>query len=229
MTNSTYRYPPDEFDVAVPGGAPVGVHRAPRSGWSSAWPFLLVALVCAGVAWGGITLLSGGGNEGNSAAEPTASVSPGPSASASGAADGEGGGQNEGEGGEGGNEPSGEPSDAAGGGDALPGDPALADLTVTIGVYNDGAGSGMAGTTATNLQAAGFSGEIHPLDAGAANGPAAGSVTANTVLYGGDRADTASAVADALGISGANVQESADVAAHPTEGVWVILVTPPGA
>lgn len=228
MTNSTYRYPPDEFDVAVPGGAPVGVHRAPRSGWSSAWPFLLVALVCAGVAWGGITLLSGGGDEGGSVAEPTANVSADPSASPSGSADGEGGGETEGEDGEGDGEPSADPSEG-GDEDALPGDPALADLTVTIGIYNDGAGQGMAGTTATNLQAEGFTGEIHPLDAGAEYGPAPGAVTANTVMYGGDRADTASAVAEALGISGANVQESADVAAHPSEGVWVIIVTPPGA
>ncbi|MBL0888805.1 LytR C-terminal domain-containing protein [Myceligenerans indicum] len=223
MTNSTYRYPPDEFDVAVPGGAPVGVHRAPRSGWSSAWPFLLVALVCAGVAWGGITLLSGGGNDPNSAAEPNASVSADPSPSSSEGAEGEGDGQNDGDGGdEPSEESSSEPEEAQ-----YPGDPAAANMAADIGVYNDSGEAGVAGAVATNLQAAGFTGNLNAGNAGDPNGPQAGAVTANSVLYGPDRADTASAVAEALGIPAENVQESADVGAHPTEAVWVVLVTPP--
>ncbi|MDR7383789.1 LytR C-terminal domain-containing protein [Promicromonospora iranensis] len=220
MTKSGYPYPPDEFDVAVPGGAPVGVHRAPRSGWSSAWPFLLVAVVCAAVAWGGITLLSGGGDD---PAEAQGGASPSVSASGSGAPSTEPSG-----------EPSGEPSAPASSPSAeaqYPGDPALANKSseTVIGVYNNGGDGmgGMAGTATTNLQAAGFEGEIHPLDTGAEFGPAADSVTANTVLYGGDRADTASAVAETLGVDPANVQQSDDVANHPTEGIWVILVTPP--
>lgn len=223
MTNSTYRYPPDEFDVAVPGGAPVGVHRAPRSGWSSAWPFLLVALVCAGVAWGGITLLSGGGNDGGPAAEPTANVSANPSASSSEGAEGEGGGEN---GGEGGEEPSGEPS-ASPDAPQYPGDPANANMAAEIGVYNDSGQEGVAAAVATNLQTAGFTGNLNAGNAGEPNAPAVDAVAVNTVLYGPERADTASAVADALGIPPENVQESADVGAHPTEAVWVIMATAP--
>lgn len=218
MTKSGYPYPPDEFDVAVPGGAPVGVHRAPRSGWSSAWPFLLVAVVCAAVAWGGITLLSGGDDP----AEASGGASPSTSASASASA------------------PEASPSTSASAPASpsapaaeYPGDPALANKSAEtiIGVYNNGGEGmdGMAGVVATNLQAAGFQGEIHPLDTGVEGGPARDSVTANTVLYGGDRADTASAVAEALGVEPANVQQSELTAAHPTEGVWVILVTPPAA
>lgn len=224
MTNSSYRYPPDEFDVAVPGGAPVGVHRAPRSGWSSAWPFLLVALVCAGVAWGGITLLSGGGGDGESVADPTANVSPSPTVSPSEGAEGEGGGENGGEGGEGDAEPSGEPSE--GGQEAqYPGDPSIADMAATIGVYNDSGEGGVAAAVVTNLEVAGFTGTLNAGNAGEANAPALGAVAVNSVLYGPDRGDTASAVAEALGIPPENVQESADVGAHPTEAVWVVMAT----
>lgn len=236
MTNSTYRYPPDEFDVAVPGGAPVGVHRAPRSGWSSAWPFLLVALVCAGVAWGGITLLSGGGDSGEPAAQPNTTASASVNAEPSGSPDGsEGEGEGDGENADDGGGEDGEGDDAQddeSSSDAeYPGDPSLANKSDTvIGVYNNG-GDGMdnmAGTGATNLQAEGFTGTITPANTGDPDAPAPDSVSANTVLYSGDRADTASAVAQALGIEPANVQQSEDVAAHPTEGIWVILVTPLG-
>jgi len=217
VTKSGYPYPPDEFDVAVPGGAPVGVHRAPRSGWSSAWPFLLVAVVCAAVAWGGINLLSGGDDPAEASGDASPSVSA--SASASGEPSGDASGEAP--------APSSSPSAEA----QYPGDPAHANKSAEtiIGVYNNGGDgmSGMAGTVATNLAAAGFEGEIHPLDTGAESGPARDSVTENTVLYGGDRADTATAVAQALGVKPANVQASDEVAAHPSEGIWVILVTPP--
>ncbi|MCP2264709.1 LytR C-terminal domain-containing protein [Promicromonospora thailandica] len=210
MTKSGYPYPPDEFDVAVPGGAPVGVHRAPRSGWSSAWPFLLVAVVCAAVAWGGITLLSGGDDpaEASGGASPSTSASAPPSSS-----------------------PSPSPSTSQSAPAAqYPGDPAKANKSAEtiIGVYNNGGEGmdGMATVAQTNLQAAGFEGQIEPKNTGVEGGPAAGSVTANTVLYGGDRADTATAIAQTLGIDAANVKPSEDVSAHPTEGVWVILVTP---
>jgi LytR cell envelope-related transcriptional attenuator len=212
VTKSGYPYPPDEFDVAVPGGAPVGVHRAPRSGWSSAWPFLLVAVVCAAVAWGGITLLSGGDDpaEASGGGSPSASAPAPASPSAS---------------------PS--PSTSAEAPAAqYPGNPANANKSAEtiIGVYNNGGEGmdGMATVAQTNLQAAGFEGEITPKDTGAdADSPAVDSVSVNTVFYGGDRADTASAVAEALGIEPANVKPSDATAAHPTEGIWVILVTPP--
>jgi hypothetical protein len=212
VTKSGYPYPPDEFDVAVPGGAPVGVHRAPRSGWSSAWPFLLVAVVCAAVAWGGITLLSGGDDP----AEASGNGSPSASTSASAPP----------------SSPPPSPSTSPEPQAQYPGNPANANKSAEtiIGVYNNGGDgmNGMATVAKTNLEAAGFEGEITPKDTGAdADSPAVDSVTVNTVFYGGDRADTASAVAEALGILPANVQPSDATAAHPTEGIWVILVTPP--
>lgn len=219
MTKSGYPYPPDEFDVAVPGGAPVGVHRAPRSGWSSAWPFLLVAVVCAAVAWGGITLLSGGDDPaeaqgGGSSAGPSASASAGPSGEASGEPSGEPS-----------TEPSGAASDPAT--SEYPGDPAQADMAAVIGVYNDSGQGGVAAAIATNLASAGFTGTINAGNAGDPNAPAVDAFAENTVLYGPDRGDTASAVAEALGIPAANVQESAEVGAHPTEAVQVFMATPP--
>ncbi|RPF19828.1 hypothetical protein [Myceligenerans xiligouense] len=221
MTNSTYRYPPDEFDVAVPGGAPVGVHRAPRSGWSSAWPFLLVALVCAGVAWGGITLLSGGGNEGDSAAEPTANVSPSPSTGPSEAAEGEGGGQNEGEDGEGGNEPSGEP-EAPSTADLV----AAMDPSATYLVHNTGGEvNQLAATTVTNLEAEGVAG-AEVSTAAAPEGVDASGMSANTVWYGEGREAEGKALAAVLGIPDSNVVMN-DAVTNSQQAAWVFMFTAP--
>ncbi|MFI8528353.1 LytR C-terminal domain-containing protein [Promicromonospora sukumoe] len=202
MTKSGYPYPPDEFDVAVPGGAPVGVHRAPRSGWSSAWPFLLVAVVCAAVAWGGITLLSGGGDEpadasGTPSSSASAPVSPSPSAS--GDASGEPSG-----------EPSGEASEPAGEESSVAGDPAAADLTASVQVLNASGVDGAAGTAAEAVAAAGFTGTIDPETDTTGLGEG---YTETTVLYGTepDRSDTAAAVAAAVGATASIA--SADVTA----------------
>ncbi|MFC8799108.1 LytR C-terminal domain-containing protein [Promicromonospora sp. NPDC057138] len=192
MTKSGYPYPPDEFDVAVPGGAPVGVHRAPRSGWSSAWPFLLVAVVCAAVAWGGITLLSGGddpaeasGNGSPSAsasapASPSASPSPSPSTSTS----------------------SSTPTGVAG-------DPTKADLTAGVQVLNSGGPTGAAKTAAATIVGAGF--DVAKVIADDDTAGLGEGYTETTVLYGAERADTAAAVAQAIGAT--NAIESADVTA----------------
>lgn len=72
MSKSDYPYAPDEFDVPAPEGAPVGVFRAPRSGWSKTWPFLLVALIFAGLGVGGVALVSGMGKSGQVQAEQPA-------------------------------------------------------------------------------------------------------------------------------------------------------------
>jgi hypothetical protein len=100
-------------------------------------------------------------------------------------------------------------------------------MAAAIGVYNDSGEAGVAGTIATNLASAGFTGTINPGNAGDANAPALEAFAENTVLYGPGRADTASAVAEALGIPAANMQESAEVGAHPTEAVQVFIATPP--
>ncbi|MFE7504919.1 LytR C-terminal domain-containing protein [Promicromonospora sp. NPDC057488] len=209
MTKSGYPYPPDEFDVAVPGGAPVGVHRAPRSGWSSAWPFLLVAVVCAAVAWGGITLLSGdgGGAEASGDASPSASAPVSPSASPSGESSGEPSG-----------EPSGEASEPAGEeSSSVTGNPADADLTAAVQVLNASGVAGAAGSAADQITAAGFTGTITPADDEAGLGQG---YTETTVLYAAERADTAAAVAQAVGAT--NAVESADVTASQYAAIVII-------
>jgi hypothetical protein len=100
-------------------------------------------------------------------------------------------------------------------------------MAAAIGVYNDSGQAGVANTIATNLASAGFTGTINPGNAGDANAPAVDAFAENIVLYGPGRADTASAVAEALGIPAANMQESAEVGAHPTEAVQVFIATPP--
>jgi hypothetical protein len=100
-------------------------------------------------------------------------------------------------------------------------------MAAAIGVYNDSGQGGVAATIATNLTSAGFTGTITPGNAGDPNAPAAGAFAENTVLYGPGRADTASAVAQALDIPAASMQESAEVGAHPTEAVQVVIATPP--
>lgn len=201
MTKSGYPYPPDEFDVAVPGGAPVGVHRAPRSGWSSAWPFLLVAVVCAAVAWGGITLLSGNDEPADASGTPSSSASApvSPSPSASGGPSGEASG-----------EPSGEASEPAGEESSVAGDPAAADLTAAVQVLNSSGVDGAAGTVAEAIAAAGFTGTVDPETDTTGLGEG---YTETTVLYGTepDRSDTAAAVAAAVGAT--TTIASADVTA----------------
>ncbi|HET6861257.1 MAG TPA: hypothetical protein VFH94_29680, partial [Streptomyces sp.] len=169
MTKSGYPYPPDEFDVAVPGGAPVGVHRAPRSGWSSAWPFLLVAVVCAAVAWGGITLLSGGDDpaEAQGGASPSVSASSSASGSAS----------------EGSPSPSASPS-------AETSEPNVADLVAAADpaakymVYNLGTVQGLAGASSDSLVSGGLGGSEATATPPEADLSAVTAAAANTVWYG---------------------------------------------
>ncbi len=86
MRAADYPYPPDEFDAAAAGG-PQGVHRRPRSTWSRTWPFLVVLIVLPALAYGAVTLASGGNpfTAGVSssatapATSPSASAEPSPS------------------------------------------------------------------------------------------------------------------------------------------------------
>ncbi|MGC5168664.1 LytR C-terminal domain-containing protein [Luteimicrobium sp. DT211] len=73
--SKSYRYPPDEFDD-VPEDAPTGVHRVPRSPWRKVVPFVVVAVVFAVVAYGGVTLASNLlRSDGASATDKTTSAS----------------------------------------------------------------------------------------------------------------------------------------------------------
>lgn len=211
MTKSGYPYPPDEFDVAVPGGAPVGVHRAPRSGWSSAWPFLLVAVVCAAVAWGGITLLSGGDDpaEAQGGASPSVSASSSASGSAS----------------EGSPSPSASPS-------AETSEPNVADLVAAADpaakymVYNLGTVQGLAGASSDSLVSGGLGGSEATATPPEADLSAVTAAAANTVWYGEGRDKEAKAAAAILGIPEANVVQNDAVTASP-QAVWVFLFTAP--
>ncbi|MEL7976586.1 LytR C-terminal domain-containing protein [Isoptericola sp. F-RaC21] len=225
MSKSHYSYPPDEFDVRGPEGTPVGVHREPRSGWSSVWPFLLIVVVCGGLAVGIVSFLS---DDGKPSAPPAAEQSAGagadePDASASADAGGDEAPADD----EASDEPSDEPSDdASGEATELPGDPGAANLEAAVAVYNaitDGSATGQAAAGQSALAAEGFT-DVAAEDA---SEEMKGSYEATTVLYGADRADTASAVAEALGVDPANVQQSDDVTASE-QAVWVVLKTPVG-
>ena len=209
MTKSGYPYPPDEFDVAVPGGAPVGVHRAPRSGWSSAWPFLLVAVVCAAVAWGGITLLSGGDDpaEAQGGASPSVSAS----SSASGSA------------------PSASPSPSP---SAETSEPNVADLVAAADpaakymVYNLGTVQGLAATANQSLVSGGLGGSEYTATPPEAYLSTVTSAGANVVWYGEGRDKEAKAAAAILGIPEASVVKN-DAVTASEQAVWVFLFTAP--
>jgi hypothetical protein len=57
VSKPPYPYPEDEFDVAGHESGPRGVHRAPRSAWATAAPFILVVLLFSGLAYGLVTYL----------------------------------------------------------------------------------------------------------------------------------------------------------------------------
>jgi len=227
VSKSHYPYPPDEFDVRGPEGTPVGVHREPRSGWSSVWPFLLIVVVCGGLAVGIVSFLS---DDGEPATPPAAEQSAGagadePDASASeeAPADGEETPADGEEGGDASEEPTDGESEAA---TELPGDPAAANLEAPVAVFNaitEGSATGQAAAGQSALAAEGFT------DVAAEDAPdeMKSSYQDTTVLYGADRADTASAVAEALGVDPANVQQSDDVSASE-QAVWVVLKSPVG-
>lgn len=238
MTKSQYPYPPDEFDVRGPEGAPVGVHREPRSGWSSVWPFLLVAVVFAGLGIGVISFLSDGGDTPTENPPAASEQSAAPEDSEGGEDDGsseeptdgesaEDGSGDEGSEDEGSDDSSEEPSDEAA---DMPGDPAAADLSARVVVWNDISGSeaaGQAGATADLVTGAGFA-DVGALDAPGAPVALAGVYDETTVLFADGRADTATAVAEAVGAAPANVQLSDDLTNSPTDAVWVVIKEPVG-
>jgi hypothetical protein len=165
----------------------------------------LVAVVCAAVAWGGITLLSGGddpaeasggGTPSASASAPASSPPPSPSPSA------EAPQQNV------------EQLVAAM-------DPAAAYI-----VYNTGGTvNQLAASTATNLEALGVA-NIEVADVPAPDGVDVSAVTANTVWYGDGRQAEGKALAAALGIPESNVVMNDAVSASP-QAAWVLMFTAP--
>jgi hypothetical protein len=194
VTKSRYPYAPDEFDAPAQQGAPVGVHRTPRSGWSKTWPFLLVAVVFAGLAYGGVALLSdNGSNEAPPQAESTdpaageteetpAEETPAEETPAEETPV---------------EEPPVEETPAA---PDLATLMAAADPSAYVRVLNDSGIGGEAGKGKDALDAQGFSNTVAT---DYQDGPAPVDVT--TVWYVPDRSDTAAAVAATLGIPAENV------------------------
>ncbi len=195
MTKSRYPYAPDEFDAPAPQGAPVGVHRTPRSGWSKTWPFLLVAVVFAGLAVGGVTLLSGGSEEAPPQAQSTESA----------ADDGEAPAEET-------TEPPAEteepPAEEEAPAEETPEAPdvdallAAADPGAYVRVLNASGLTGMAATGKDALDARGFT-QVEAADYEGSPDD----VAVTTVWYGENRAETAAAVAAVLGIPEENVSQ----------------------
>ncbi|WP_265522528.1 LytR C-terminal domain-containing protein [Oerskovia flava] len=200
MTKSQYPYAPDEFDVPAPEGAPVGVHRTPRSRWSKTWPFLVVAVVFAGLALGGVSLLSRGDSPPPVAETPTSQepTEPTDGEDADGAGD-EGAGDVDGEteGSEEGAETEGSEEGAEEGTEDESTDEPTGDVDLTLGVrVLNGAGvDGLAGAGSDVLTEAGFT----SVEAVTYEGEA---LPASAVWYqGAENEDTAREIARLLGIS----------------------------
>ncbi|MFF3065875.1 LytR C-terminal domain-containing protein [Oerskovia sp. NPDC057915] len=208
MSKSDYPYAPDEFDVPAPEGAPVGVYRAPRSGWSKTWPFLLVAVIFAGLAVGGVAAISGGlGQKPATEADKPAAEQPADGAAAEEPAAPE--------------EPVTPEEPAAPEEPVTPEEPATditallaaADKGAYIRVLNDGGPAGEARTGKDALDAKGFTktkAEDYPGDSG---------LTATTVWYTENRKETATAVAAILGVPAEQVTQ-----AQVREGDVVVVV-----
>lgn len=198
MSRSQYPYPPDEFDVRGPDDSPVGVHRAPRSKWSSLWPFLLVAVCAIAVAFGGVMFLA----RDNGTAADDAGGTPETTATAPAPTDGASEPPAEGEAPADGEAPAESP--AAPETPAAPDISALlaaANLNAHVRVLNGGGPQGEAAKGQEALQAQGFT----QVDAGNYDGGDTPTVT--SVWYAADKDDTAAAVAAALGIPAENVSQ----------------------
>ncbi|WP_425956015.1 LytR C-terminal domain-containing protein [Xylanimonas sp. McL0601] len=200
MSRSQYPYPPDEFDVRGPDDAPVGVHRAPRSRWSSVWPFLLVAIVAVAVAVAGVTFLSrdtgtAGGAATTAQSQPTGGASADATDPAAGGDDAAA------------SEPPAAETPAADDGSKAAAAPDVAALVAAantgaqIRVLNDSGINGEAKKGTDALAAQGFT------NAAAETFSGSSSPDVTSVWYAADRSDTAAAVAAILGIPAENVSQ----------------------
>lgn len=195
MSSERYDYPEDEFDVAGRERGPRGSHRRPRTLWRTLLPFLVVIVAAPLIAWGAVSLLSGGDDDPTPSAQPTASApaeettAPEDEATAEPPAEEET------------TEPAAEPTEEETTAEEETTEPADVDYTATISVLNGAGVSGLAGSAVEQLAAAGFTNGV------AANYDAA--APQGTTLYynNAELAATAQAVAQTLGI--ASVVESA--------------------
>ncbi|MBD7997806.1 MULTISPECIES: LytR C-terminal domain-containing protein [Oerskovia] len=195
MSKSDYPYAPDEFDVPAPEGAPVGVYRAPRSGWSKTWPFLLVAVIFAGLAVGGVAAISGGFSQKPSAeAEQPAAQPPADDAGAEEPPADDGAAEEPPADGEEAEEPPTTEETPAPPATDVTALLAAADKGAYVRVLNDDGPEGESRVGKDALQAKGFTKvEFAPY-------PGDSGLAANTVWYTANRKETATAVAAVLGI-----------------------------
>lgn len=172
------QYPEDEFDVAGRDRGPEGVHREPPSLWRALAPFLAVIVVVPLLAWGAVSLLSGGdGQEPQADPTPVTTVAPTDAPTEGGTT----------------GEPTGEPT-ASEEATSEPGPDADVVLTTSVSVLNGAGVSGLAGDVATVLQEAGFT------SVGAAD-YTAGSPDVTTLYYrNAELAPTAQAIGELAGI-----------------------------
>jgi hypothetical protein len=186
VSKGNYRYPADEFDAAADRDGPRGVHRAPRSAWRKAWPFLVIVVLFPALAYGLVTWMSDSGGKLISdfgSSQPANAVTDAPTDAATGvvpAAPTPGA-----------TDTSPPPAVAS---SAPPAAPAPV-LTTPVSVLNAANVTGAAAAEAKKLTAGGFTRVT------AANGSGAG-VTTTTVFYAtAAQKTTADAVAQLLGIT----------------------------
>ena len=168
MDKGEYPYPADEFDHVEPGAGPRGAHRALRSRWNRAWPFAVVIVLFPALAYGAVTYWSserGGGQEAPAATAPTETSAETPAAPLE-------------------QTPPPTPEPAA-----------TPDLATPIVVFNSTSRSGLAGSAAEVLTAAGWESATSANYTGE-------TLKSSTVIYGSAELEvTARAAADALGIT----------------------------
>ena len=198
MSKGSYPYPADEFDAADDHDGPRGVHRAHRSMWHRARPFLRVLVLLPALAYGFITWIANtdtGLSGAISGLGSTQASDPSPSVSAPSAAPGS-------------TKPPVAPPVASPAATPAP------DLTAPIAVLNAANVSGLAATETKKLQSGGFTKVTASNHAGAG-------VTTTTVFYATDaQKATADAAAALLGIK--TVTKSATQAAS---GITVVLTS----
>jgi len=177
VTKGEYPYPEDEFDAVERNSVPRGVHRAPRSWWTRAWPFILVVILFPALAYGAVNYwtiernatpaASASADDSASADTPTATSSATPSATSSATSS----------------------ATPAATSSAAP------DLAAHVVVFNATTRSGLAAAATKVLTAAGWTSV-------ASQNYTGGKLATSTVLYGSaGLAPTAHAAADALGIT----------------------------
>lgn len=182
------QYPEDEFDVAGRDRGPQGVHREPRSLLRALTPFLAVIVIVPLLAWGMVSLLSGGDEDTQADPAPApveTTTEPTEEPTSEDEVTEE--------------EPTDEPTDEPTEEETTPEEETTEPddevvLTASVSVLNGAGINGLAGDVAAELGAAGFT-SVGAADYGA------GTPEVTTLYYrNADLAATAEAIGELLGI-----------------------------